>query len=132
MSDMFSQQWMEGFKDAWNGEADLSGALAKIDFSSSIGYGFADDDKPSGVIVVENGMVTQAGAYNGEELAWDIRASKGDWEKWMKKPPGMMSLGMAYASRKLRFPVGDYAAMVKDPRMAGPFIKSFQMMGTVS
>ena len=41
----------------------------------------------------------------------------------------MMSLGVAYTSRKLKFRVGDYGAMVKDPRMAGPFIKSFSAMG---
>ncbi len=131
MSELFSQQWMDGFKQAWNGEASLYGELAKIDFASTIGYGFINDAQPMGVIVVEKGVVTHAGNYNGEALSWDIRASKADWEKWMKKPPGMMSLGMAFAARKLQFTVGDYAAMLKDPRMAGPFIKSFQMMGTV-
>jgi len=43
----------------------------------------------------------------------------------------MMSLGMAYTTRKLKFQVGDYTAMIKDPRMAGPFIKSFDVMGRV-
>jgi hypothetical protein len=40
-----------------------------------------------------------------------------------------MGLGMAYTSRKLKFNVGDYTAMIKDPRMAGPFIRSFAVMG---
>lgn len=61
-------------------------------------------------------------------MNWDMRASQGDWEKWLKKPPGMMGLGIAYTSRKLQFAVGDYGAMVKDPRMAGPFVKSFAAM----
>ncbi len=43
----------------------------------------------------------------------------------------MMGLGMAYTGRKLKFEMGDYSAMVKDPRMAGPFIKSFAAMGRV-
>jgi len=43
----------------------------------------------------------------------------------------MAGLGMAYATRKLKFQVGDYGAMIKDPRMAGPFIKSFSAMGQV-
>jgi hypothetical protein len=47
----------------------------------------------------------------------------------MAKPPGMMAIGSAFAMGKLKFQVGDYSAMVKDPRMAGPFIKSFSVMG---
>ena len=34
-------------------------------------------------------------------------------------------------TRKLKFNKGDYSAMIKDPRMAGPFIKSFAVMGQV-
>jgi len=129
MADLFSNDWMNSFGEAWNNEKGLSDELEKIGFSSTIGYGFIDDADPKGVIVVENGKVTASGAYNGETLNWDLRASDGDWNKWMKKPPGMMGLGMAYTSRKLRFLVGDYSAMIKDPRMAGPFIKSFSVMG---
>jgi hypothetical protein len=42
-----------------------------------------------------------------------------------------MGLSMAYMSRKLQFRVGDYTAMIKNPRMAGPFIKSFSVMSRV-
>jgi hypothetical protein len=42
-----------------------------------------------------------------------------------------MSLGMAYTTGKLKFKVGDYMAMIKNPSMAGPFIKSFSVMGRV-
>jgi hypothetical protein len=38
---------------------------------------------------------------------------------------------MAYTTGKMKFAVGDYGSMLKDPRMAGPFIKSFSVMGTV-
>ncbi len=31
----------------------------------------------------------------------------------------------------LKFANGDYKAMIKEPRMAGPFIKSFTVMGRV-
>jgi hypothetical protein len=31
----------------------------------------------------------------------------------------------------MKFKVGDYSAMIKDPRMAGPFIKSFSVMARV-
>jgi hypothetical protein len=43
----------------------------------------------------------------------------------------MMGLGMAYTTGKLKFVVGDYGAMIKNPAMAGPFIKSFTAMGKV-
>jgi hypothetical protein len=132
MADMFSEEWMQKFKDTWNADKDLKDALQKIGFNSVIGYGFDGEDDPRGVLVVENGEATQGSGYSGQELSWDLRASQADWEKWSKKPPGMVGLGMAYTSRKLKFKVGDYAAMIKDPRMAGPFIKSFAAMGRVS
>lgn len=131
MADLFSDDWMKTFMEKWNAEPDLAGALAEIGFNSVIGYGFDGADKPSGVVTIENGKAVAAGAFNGEALNWDIRASEDQWRKWMSKPPGMMGLGIAYTSRKLKFAVGDYAAMIKDPRMATPFIKSFSVMGSV-
>ncbi len=131
MAELFSDEWMKSFAEQWNGEPELSDALAQIGFNSTIGYGFDGDEAPTGVLVVENGKATSAGAYNGEELSWDLRASSDNWGKWMSKGIGMMGLGVAYTTRKLKFNVGDYAAMVKDPRMAGPFIKSFSVMGQV-
>lgn len=132
MSELFSEDWMKGFQQAWNDEPGLAGELEKINFNSVIGYGFAGDDKPTGVITVENGKVVSAGAYNGEELNWDLRCAEETWKKWLSSPPGMMKLGMAYTSGKIKFAVGDYGAMVKDPRMAGPFIKSFSVMAKVT
>ena len=131
MADLFSADWMTSFLDHWNGESELTGPLGEIGFNSVIGYGFPEDDQPRGVITVENGQATAAGAYNGEELNWDIRASADQWNKWISKPPGMMGLGMAFTSGKMKFKVGDYGSMLKDPRMAGPFIKSFSVMGKV-
>ena len=128
MAELFSEEWMKNFMQAWNSEPDLSDALAKINFNSTIGYGFDDEDNPRGVIQIDNGKAVSAGPYSGEELNWDLRANADNWNKWMSKPPGMVALGMAYTSRKLKFKVGDYGAMIKDPRMAGPFIKSFTAM----
>ena len=132
MSGLFSEEWMGKFKDEWNGTADLSDALEKIGFNSVIGYGFPGDDAPSGVITVESGKVTGAGPFDGQDLSWDMRASEEQWQKWMGKPPGMTGLGMAVTTGKLKFKVGDYGAMLKDPRMATPFIKSFSVMGQVN
>lgn len=131
MADLFSDAWMKRFQEEWNKEPELGDALAKIGFNSVIGYGFPDDDKPRGVIVVENGKVTSAGTYNGEAMNWDLRASADSWQKWIAKGIGMTGLGMAVTTGKLKFRVGDYGAMLKDPRMAGPFIKSFGVMSKV-
>ncbi|MCG7947796.1 MAG: SCP-2 sterol transfer family protein, partial [Candidatus Thiodiazotropha taylori] len=115
----------------WNAEPELSDALSQIGFNSVIGYGLDGDDAPKGVLTVENGKAVSGEAFNGQTLNWDIRASEDQWRKWMAKPPGMMGLGMAFTSRKMKFVVGDYSSMIKDPRMAGPFIKSFSVMGRV-
>ena len=128
MSDLFSDDWMKSFMDEWNDEPELSDALAKIDFSSTIGYGFPGDDQPAGILVVEGGKAVDAGAYDGQEMNWDIRASQAQWDKWISKPPGMMGLGAAFTTGKMKFVVGDYGSMIKDPRMAKPFIKSFSVI----
>jgi hypothetical protein len=46
----------------------------------------------------------------------------------VEKGIGMMGMGMAFTTGKLKFKVGDYKAMMKDPRMANPFVKSFGLM----
>jgi len=71
------------------------------------------------------------GTYDTREPGWDLRASAADWNKWCDKGLGMMSLGVAYRRREPKFQVGNYGAMIKNPAMAGPFIKNFTVMGTV-
>jgi len=132
MADLFSDAWMKAYMEEWNKEPDISKALANINFTSKIAYGFIDDDKPKGILVVEKGQAISAGAYNDEEMNWDLRASDESWKKWLEKGLGMASLGAAYMTGKLKFKTGDYKAMIKDPRMAGPFVKSFTVMGRVS
>ncbi len=131
MAELFSADWMKAYMEAWNSEPELAGELEKIGFSSIIGYGYEDEDSPRSVIVVDNGKITSIGPYNGESLNWDLRATPKQWDDWMAKPPGLMALGLAYTSRKLKFSVGDYAAMVKDPRLAGPFVRSFGVMARI-
>jgi putative sterol carrier protein len=131
MAELFSEEWMQSYMAEWNKEPELSDALARISFNSNIAYGFIEDEQPKGVLIVENGKVSKAGLYNGEGLNWDLRASKENWEKFAKGM-GMAGLGMAYMGGKLKFKVGDYTAMIKDPRMASPFVKSFTVMGRVS
>ena len=131
MAELFSAEWMNKFQEEWNNEPELADALEKIDFNSVIGYGFPGDEQPVGVIAIENGKAVSSGAYNGEELNWDLRASADNWNKWGSKGVGMTGLGLAFTTGKLKFIVGDYGAMLKDPRMATPFIKSFSVMGRV-
>ncbi len=131
MADLFSDEWMKSFQNIWNADPGLKDALAEIGFSSVIGYGFPGDDAPNGFIDVQNGEVVSAGTYNGEELNWDIRADQKNWDKWLSKGIGMAGMGMAVTTGKMKFKVGDFKAMIKDPRMAGPFIKSFEAMGQV-
>jgi hypothetical protein len=127
MANLFSDAWMKELKDAWNNEPEIRDKLAEIGFSSVIYWGFKDEEDPRGVFVVENGECVRAGSWSaGDPPAnWDIRADMKDWLKWVEKGIGMGGLGIAYATGKLKFKVGDYTAMVKDPRMAGPFVKTF-------
>ncbi|MBT8421237.1 MAG: SCP-2 sterol transfer family protein [Gammaproteobacteria bacterium] len=131
MAELFTEQWMKSFMEEWNNEPELSDALAAIDFNSVIGYGFSGEDAPRGVLTIKGGKATEAGAYSGQEMNWDLRATDDNWKKWLQKGIGMTGLGMAYTTGKLKFATGDYMAMVKDPRMATPFIKSFTVMGKV-
>lgn len=131
MADLFSPEWMAQYQEQWNAEPDLSDALAKINFDSVIGYGFKGEDQPRGVLVVKDGKAVEAGAYNGQTLSWDLRAKPEDWEKCFQKGLNMMGLSGAYMQGKLKFVVGDYWAMIKDPRMVNPFLKSFSVMGQV-
>ncbi|BAY28227.1 hypothetical protein NIES2107_00510 [Nostoc carneum NIES-2107] len=131
MTELFSQAWMQTYAEKWNQEPELADALKQIHFNSVIGYGFEDESEPRGVLTIVDGKVIEAGAYNGQKLNWDLRADQDHWQQWVAKGLNMMGLSMAYMSRKLQFRVGDYLAMIKDPRMAGPFIKSFSVMGRV-
>ena len=131
IASIFSEKWMKKLMDEWNKDPGLALELSNLSFNSTIAYGFDGEDDPRGVLAIENGKAVSATVFNGQEFNWDLRASKENWKKWFSKPPGMMDLGVAYTSRNLKFYKGDYTAMIKDPRMAGPFIKSLIAMGRV-
>lgn len=95
---LFDDAWMKGFQEQWNAEPELSGALEKIGFNSVIGYGFPGDATCTGFIAVENGKVVDAGAYDGRELNWDMRADQKNWEKWLAKEVGMTGLGPPFTT----------------------------------
>ncbi|AGA89523.1 putative sterol carrier protein [Thioflavicoccus mobilis 8321] len=128
MAKLFSAEWMTQFKDAWNSDPEIKDKLAEINFNSTISWGFKDEENPRGIIVVENGECVRASDWAGETPDWDLRADLSDWLKWVQKGIGMMGLGAAYATGKLKFKTGDYKSMIKDPRMAGPFVKTFGIL----
>ena len=82
---LFDDTWMKGFQEKWDAEPALAEALEKISFNSVIGYGFPKEDTCAGFIAVVNGRVTEAGAFDGRELSWDMRAEQKNWEKWLAK-----------------------------------------------
>jgi putative sterol carrier protein len=128
MAELFSDAWMKELMVAWNNEPEVSQKLAEIGFNSVIACGFKDEENPRGVFVVENGTCVRAGDWNGEAPDWDMRADRKDWMKWVENGLGMAGMASAYMFGKLKFKHGDYGAMIKDPRMAGPFVKSFGLM----
>ena len=61
-----------------------------------------------------------------------MRADEKNWDKWTNKPLNMASMGLAFKTGKLKFVTGDFKAMIKNPSMAGPFVKSFALMGKIA
>ena len=131
MADLFSNEWAQAFKDAWNADEEIIASLQRVGFNSVVAFGLPDDADPAFVMTIQNGMVSSINAADADEIKWDIRATKDNWLALIVKPPGLMKLGIAYTSRKLRFTKGDYATMIKDPSLAGAFVKSFALMGKV-
>ncbi len=132
MTGLFSAEWMNALKDEWNADPEVRGRLEEIGFNSIITCGFKDESQPRGVFVVENGTCVRAGSYDGSSPDWDMRATHDDWSKWVKDGLGFAGLGAAFAMGKLKFVKGDFPSMIKDPRMAGPFVKSFALMGRIA
>ena len=132
MSELFSEDWAKEYKDAWNSDSDITNTLARVGWSSTVGFGFRDEDVPAFIMTVENGLVVSTERVSVDQLKWDLRATKDNWASMIEKPPGLMKLGIAYTSRKLLFMKGDYASMIKDPSLASAFVKSFALMASIS
>jgi hypothetical protein len=105
--------------------------LSNAGFNSVVAFGYQDEDDPRFVMTIENGSVVSVDKRPAAEIKWDLRAGQDFWLGLLSKPPGLMKLGIAYTSRKLRFNKGDYATMIKDPSLAGAFVKCFALMGKV-
>lgn len=131
MDVLFSQPWMHEFAQSWNDEKGMTESLATADFSTVIGFGYQDEDTPRGVIEVLHGRVATAGEYSGQTLAWDLRASLEDWQEWLTNGFGLAKLGVAVSSGRLNFLAGDYRRMIRNPALANPFLKHFELMSSL-
>jgi len=131
MADLFSGEWAQAYKDAWNADEEITASLQRAGFNSVVAFGVPDAAEPAFVMSIQNGLIASVNNTALDEIKWDIRATKDDWLSLIVKPPGLMKLGIAYTSRKLRFLKGDYATMIKDPSLASAFVKSFALMGKV-
>lgn len=128
MPELFSNEWTENYKQIWNSPEGIASELSRANFSSVVAFGVDGEDKPRCVFTISEGKIVQAGPPRGEDLRWDLRASADEWKNLLAKPPGLMKLGLAYTSRKLKFHKGDYAVMIKDPTLSTAFVKCFALM----
>jgi len=128
MPDLFSLEWADKYKDIWNSSEGIAKELSEIGFNSVVAFGVVGEEEPRCVLTISNGQVVHVGPHNGEAINWDLRASDEYWGHLLEKPPGLMKLGLAYTSRKLKFNKGDYASMVKNPSLSAAFVKSFALM----
>lgn len=132
MAEMFSSEWAKSYMDIWNSDQEITDMLSNAGFSSVVAFGHQDEAEPRFVMTIENGRVVSVDSKPEHEVKWDLRAGQDFWKGMLSNPPGLMKLGIAYTSRKLRFNKGDYATMVKDPSLAGAFVKCFALMGKVN
>lgn len=128
MSGMFSDAWMKELQAKWNASEDIVVPLAEASFTARIAYGFKGEDAARGMLVIENGVVSMAGAYDGGALDWDLRATPEKWRSWIDGGFGLTKLGPAVATGALQFACGNYRQMIRNPSLANPFLHHFDLM----
>ena len=128
MNELFSSGWMVALKDKWNGAEQVYAPLQKASFSARIGYGFKGEPEATGMLVIENGVVTEAGVVTGAPLDWDLRATPENWYSWIESGFDLAKLGPAIATNALEFSKGNYRQMIQNPSLSQPFLKHFQLM----
>lgn len=132
MGELFSDTWMKSLQTKWNAEPDIIEPLTKATFNARIAYGYKGEDKPRGILVIENGRVIEAGVYVDGPLDWDLRANPDKWGKWISEGFGLTSLGPAVATGALQFACGNYRQMIRNPSLSHPFLRHFDLMSTIS
>ncbi len=128
MSELFSDAWMKQLQERWNATSEITEPLSAASFSARIAYGFKEDDEAIGMLVIEDGVVVEAGSYDGSELDWDLRADADKWLGWIEGGFGLTKLGPAVATGALQFVHGNYRQMIRNPSLANPFMHHFTLM----
>jgi len=131
MAKIFSDSWMQAFANLWNADQEMIEKLSAANFTSTIGFGCTGDDTPVGIVEVQNGEIIYAGDYKNQTLDWDMRADIDEWKEWLTDGFGFNKLGVAVSSGKLQFVSGDYRQMIRNPNMAGPFLRHFELMANL-
>ncbi len=131
MSDFLSNDWIQQLATAWNADPTIVDSLAKASFTSIVAYGILNEDKPRCYIAIENGVIVYAGLYTQQKLDWDLRASLEHWQHWLEEGFGLGNMGPAVALGRLKFIKGDYRGMIRNPKLAVPFLHHFDLMSEI-
>lgn len=131
MGELFSDAWMKALQNKWNADSDIVNPLRQAGFSARIAYGFKGNDLPHGILVIENGAVTEAGNYVDGPVDWDLRAEPDSWRKWIREGFGLTKLGPAVATGALQFAQGNYRQMIRNPSLSHPFLHHFKLMSEI-
>ena len=132
MNDFLSTNWIQELASAWNNEPTIVDSLAKAHFTAKVGYGIIGEKKARCYIQIENGIIINSNAYTNQILEWDLRASTNNWRKWLEEDGfGLSNMGPAVALGRLKFVEGDYRSMIKNPKLAVPFLQHFDLMSNI-
>ncbi|HET9113997.1 MAG TPA: hypothetical protein VFN66_09025 [Burkholderiales bacterium] len=130
MEVLFSEGWTKRFTNKWN-NSEVVPQLAAANFNSLIAFGYIGNEHPEVVMDIQNGRIMIAEQYDAARyraLDWDLRAEPEQWMKWRGNGPGIGGLGVAIANQQLQFRAGDYRKMIRQPLLAGPFLKFFAFL----
>ena len=87
MADLFSNEWAQAYKDAWNADDEITCSLARAGFNSVVAFGLPEDNPPAFVMSIQNGVVSSINDSPLDDIKWDIRATKDNWISLIVKPP---------------------------------------------
>lgn len=121
MDDFLSPTWAERYKNLWNQDGNLVEGLRG--FTALIEYGWADEDKPSAYLRVEDGVAV-ATAFGTPPGKPDF-VMKASHENWQRLRDGSLSGRAALLTKKLKF----QGSMITAMKYMGPFERSIALLG---
>ena len=130
MEVLFSEGWAKRFTNKWN-NSEVVTQLAAANFNALVAFGYPEPEYPEVVIEIQSGLIVNAQSHENKACVavdWDLRAAPEQWLKWRGNGPGIGGLGVAIASHQLQFRSGDYRKMIRQPLLAGPFLKFFAFL----